>query len=275
VVKNVGIVAGTNGLTAADVATAVQVVTAALNTASVPSGTPPVVTQGAAINKVLADFSRDFTTNAVFGPAAVAFNAKVAQATAYAATGTVDVAFGSGSTNFATAGLDTLSGTAGNDTFTAGQGTLGSNDVIDGGAGLDTLKASITGIIAPTISGVEVLEFQAQFRSTDAVGDNNLNDEQIVKVDFNTNVSSITGFTTIANSNSRSDLIIEDVRISDTQKTEDITIVMRETDPGNVDYGVYFDQNSLRNVSSSASQINLRVLDTNNTNLGGDPIHRT
>jgi len=268
VVANAGIKAGDFGLTAANVAAAVAIVTAELNFAA------PLGNQGSAIASILAAWSNNSVNDPVYGAAARAWNVKIDQANAYSlsATNTENVAFGAINTSFmVTAGNDTLTGTAGNDTFNAGQGTLGSNDVINGGAGLDTLKASIFGIVSPTISGVEVLEFQAQFRTADS-GDNNLTNNQIVKVDFNTNVSSITGFTTITNSNSRADLIIEDVRISDTQKTEDITIVMRETDPGNVDYGVYFDQNSLRNVSSSASQINLRVLDTYNTFLGGAPL---
>lgn len=110
------------------------------------------------------------------------------------------------------------------------------------------------------ISGVEHLQFQAQHRTID-FGDNNLADEQIVKVDFNTNVTNVAGFTTIENNNSRADLIVEDVRlIANNQVTKDITIVMRETDPGNVDYGVYFDQNSLRSVSSADSTVRLEVM---------------
>jgi hypothetical protein len=56
-----------------------------------------------------------------------------------------------------------------------------------------------------------------------------------------------TGVTRWESNNSRSDVIIEDVRIGNSQKTKDITIAMVETDPGNVDFGVYFDQLSLRN----------------------------
>jgi hypothetical protein len=266
VVKNAGIEAGNFGLTAANVAAAVAIVTAEINFAA------PLGNQGSAIASILAAWSNASVNDPMYGAAARAWNVKIDQANAYSATATENAGFGAINTEFVlTVGNDRLTGNEGNDTFIAGQGTLGSADVINGGAGLDTLKASINGILSPTISGVEKLEFQAQFRTTDT-GDNNLADEQIVKVDFNTNVSSITGFTSIENSNSRADLIIEDVRIADNQKTEDITIVMRETDPGNVDYGVYFDQNSLRNVSSSASQINLRVLDTFSTFQGTAPL---
>ena len=168
-------------------------------------------------------------------------------------------------------GQDAIAGTAGNDTIIGLQDTLGNLDNINGAGGFDTLKAIVTGIIAPTISGVEHLQFQAQHRTIDS-GDNNLADEQIVKVDFNTNVTNVTGFTTIENNNSRADLIVEDVRIANNQVTKDITIVMRETDPGNVDYGVYFDQNSLRSVSSADSTVRLEVMDTRAVVDGKDPL---
>ncbi len=267
VVANAGIVAGRYGLSATNVSDAVASVTAALNAAA------PLGQQGKAIADVLAVWSNNFTNDVVFGAAAKAWNVKIAQATGYSASaGTSDVAFGEVNTEFRLdASSNNRAGTEGDDTFIAVQGTFDNADRVNGGAGFDTLKAQVSGVVAPTISDVEHLQFQAQHRTTDS-GDNNVADEQIVKVDFNTNVTNITGFTTIENSNSRADLIVEDVRIANNQITKDITIVMRETDPGNVDYGVYFDQNSLRNVSSSSSQINLRVLDTYNTSLGNAPL---
>ncbi len=66
-----------------------------------------------------------------------------------------------------TAGVDTPTGTAGNDTFTATGATLGAQDVITGGAGtdklvmVDTTKASEAGLAAATVTGVEALELSA------------------------------------------------------------------------------------------------------------------
>lgn len=269
VVANAGIVAGQFGLTAANVADAVTIVTAQINAAA------PLGNQGVAIANVLASWSNDYPANPVYGAAATAWNAKIAAATAYATTaGTQDVGIGDVVTNFnLTTGNDTVMGSGGDDVIAGIYGTLNSGDKIDGGAGNDMLKAQVAGVVSANISNVEHLQFQAQFRTGNDSGDNNVADEQtIVKVDFNTNVTNVKGFNTIENNNSRADLIIEDVRIANNQITKDITVIMRETDPGNVDYGVYFDQNSLRNVSTSASQINLRVLDTNNTNLGLAPL---
>lgn len=268
VVANAGIKAGQYGLTAQNVADAVATVTASLNAAA------PLGKQGQTVADVLTDFSNKYESDAVYGAAAKAWNVKISQSVAYStSTATADIAFGDIVTEFRLTGAENenRNGTAGDDTFVAVQGAFNSTDRVNGGDGFDTLKAQVSGVVAPSVSNVEHLQFQAQHRTTDS-GDNNVSDEGIVKVDFNTNVTNVTGFTTIENSNSRADLIVEDVRIANNQITKDITIVMRETDPGNVDYGVYFDQNSLRNVSSSSSQINLRVLDTYNTSLGNAPL---
>jgi len=62
--------------------------------------------------------------------------------------------------------------------------------------------------------------------------------------------------------NSRADLIVEDVRIADSQITKNITVAMVETDPGNVDYALYFNQFSLRNANStSASTVSFKLRD--------------
>jgi hypothetical protein len=52
------------------------------------------------------------------------------------------------------------------------------------------------------------------------------------------------------------------VRIADGLKTKDVTIVMESTDPGNVDFGVYFDQHSLRNSSSQSTTLTIKLMDT-------------
>lgn len=267
VVANAGLKAGEYGLTEQNVNDAIATVTLALNNAA------PFGKQGEAIANMMAEFSNFWVNDAVYGAVAKAWNQKINAAIAHTAGNADDAVFGSVVTEFVlTAAADKVVGSAGDDVIIGNQGALGDADVIDGGAGRDTLKAIVSAkTIAPTIKNVEHLQFQAQHRGTDS-GDNNLTNDQVVKVDFNTNVTSVTGFDTIENNNSRADLIIEDVRIADHQITKDITIAMRETDPGNVDFGVYFDQNSLRNASSSASQINLRVLDTYAVAEGKDPL---
>ena len=189
--------------------------------------------------------------------------------------GTVAVAktAGTNSINLSTA-VATTQGTAGADTFKAflanGENTLQSGDVIRGGAGNDTLLADVstnsyngTGVtsenaIAFETSSVETIKLRSQHSANaNNNGDNNLEDAEVaVDAERAANVG------TWHNFNSRADLIIEDVRIADGLKTKDVTIVMESTDPGNVDFGVYFDQHSLRNSSSQSTTLTIKLMDT-------------
>lgn len=177
-----------------------------------------------------------------------------------------------------TTGVGETVGTSGADTFQAflanGANTLQSGDLIRGGAGSDTLMADIStqgtgeNAIAFSSQSVEKVMLRAQHSvTTNNNGDNNLGADEVA-----VDAERATGVNVWENYNSRADLIVEDVRIGASQITKDITIVMRETDPGHVDYGVYFDQNSLRNVSSSTSQLNLEVLDTRSAAAGTAPL---
>lgn len=169
-----------------------------------------------------------------------------------------------------TTGQDKLFGTALDDYFKAyiqgGANSFNSGDLLDGGAGNDTLYADINAqdesfAITGETKGIENVLFRVQNDQWDS-GDNNIAGVGIIDAQRMKDVLNW------ENNNSRADLIIEDVRINNNQITKDITITMRETDPGHVDYGVYFDQNSLRNSTENASQMNLRVLDTYSTAQG-------
>jgi len=178
-----------------------------------------------------------------------------------------------GTTFTLTTGYDNLSGTALDDTFNAyilnNSNTLQSGDTLSGGAGNDTLFADIGSsqafAITPHTTSIETAIFRVQADQNDS-GDNNIAGVGIIDAER------MDGIQVLEDNNSRADLVIEDVRIQDNEITKDITIVMRETDPGDVDYAVYFDQNSLRNVTDSTSVMTLRVLDTYNTVLGNDPL---
>ncbi len=254
------------GITGAGVAGAVTYVTGALNAAA-PAA------RGEAISTIMNLFS-GLTNDATYGAAAQAWNANVDVAAAY--TGAANVAFGSVIHHSLTNGMDNLFGSALADVFTAdlssGGNTLQGGDAIDGGAGADTLHAFLGNnsdgfAITAKTSNVETVIVQAQSRSADT-GDNNVAYQDLVNVD----AGRMSGVNNWENNNSRADLIVEDVRIADNQITKDITITMRETDPGNVDFAVYFDQNSLRNASASSSQINLQVMDTRAVVDGKDPL---
>ena len=151
---NLGIVAGQNGLVAADVTTAQNYITGTLNAA-------PANARGAAVKGILNNLSA-LASDKVFGAVATKFNSDIDNATAY--SGAADVLAGTAtptSVSIAlTTGTDNRTGTGSNDSFDAGLSsgsiqTLNSGDSIDGGAGTDTLTAVISGSVTPTLRNIE------------------------------------------------------------------------------------------------------------------------
>jgi hypothetical protein len=211
-------------------------------------------------------------------------NTVLASVTADAATVTAAKAAlaVAGMTQNLTSGTDHLGGTAGNDTYSAdlsgNADTLNSGDVIAAGAGTDVLKATLgdgsTFAVLPTVTGVEHFMLQAQDTNTGDGGDNNVGGQGAVQLDFQRVSDWNKGALVIENNNSRADLIVEDVRLRDDEITSDATIVMRQSDPGNADYGVYFDQHSLRAApaTSSGAVLNLELMDTRSAADDKDPL---
>jgi hypothetical protein len=205
-------------------------------------------------------------TNADVLAAQTAYNNKIGFAVDYSNANNAQSNFPdtfAGSSFMLTTGIDTLIGTANADSFVAfindNSNTLNSNDSLQGGAGIDALLADIGNAqnfaITPVTTGIENAAFRVQAQEDD-YGDNNIAGVGIIDAER------MNGVQNWEDNGSRADLVIEDVRILDTEITKDITITMRDTDPGHVDFGVYFDQNSLRNFTDTASFMNLRVLDT-------------
>lgn len=237
--------------------------------------------RGAAIADIVNLFA-GLTADPTYGAAAAAFNTKVAGAVAYSGTvGSVDAVLGNlpSATSFMLGtGRDNITATAGNDTFWAyienNANTLQSGDWMDGGAGVDTLYADMGSsqnfAVTPQTTNVETIVIRGQSRATDT-GDNNVAGQGRVLID----AQRISGETRYESNNSRADVMIEDVRILPTQITKDITIAFTESDPGNVDFGVYFDQHSLTANRTTSSQLVLEVLDTRSTAQGLDPLLRS
>ena len=170
-------------------------------------------------------------------------------------------------------GADNALGTSGNDLFIAAifdnKNTLESGDKISGGAGADRLSADIGesqrfAITAET-SSVETVAIRAQAEQKDS-GQNNVAGR--VQID----AQRMKDVTQWESNNSRADVLVEDVRINDNQKTKDITIAFVESDPGNVDFGVYFDQYSLRSQSATTSVLTLQLMDTRSQAAGTGPL---
>lgn len=173
--------------------------------------------------------------------------------------------------------MDNLTGTAGNDTFNAyiqnNSNSLQSGDMIDGGVGTaDTLFADIGNsqnfAITAQTTGIETVQIRGQAVGVDS-SNNNLQQGTTVStlstlrdIAVQIDAQRMAGVTRWESNNSRADVIIEDVRIAANQITKDITIAFVESDPGNVDYGVYFNQLSLRNASSGSSSMNIFLMDT-------------
>ncbi len=133
--------------------------------------------KGVAVLNMLNAFS-NLESDTTFGAAATAWNATIVSAQAYTASNTADAAATATTTQTftLTTGIDTLTGTAGNDTFVALQTgaadeTLSVADAIVGGAGTDTLNITLTeaGVLNyATVSGVE----NVSIRSTITQGAN-------------------------------------------------------------------------------------------------------
>lgn len=256
------------GITGAGVADAVAYVTAALDAA-------PAGHEGTAIAEAAALFA-GLDTHPVYGAAASAFNGRIAAAVAYSQTpGTFDRDINQGASLGLTLGVDFLTGTPSNDTIVArifdNSNSLQSGDTVNGGGGSDRLEAdmgtSANFAVTPETTSVETIAIRAQAHQSDS-GDNNVAGPQRVKID----AERIVGAQRFESNNSRADVIIEDVRILPSQITKDITVAFVESDPGHVDYALYFDQYSLRNQVSNTSSINLQIMDTVAAAAGQAPL---
>lgn len=210
------------------------------------------------------------TGDADVDAAIAAFNSKVAGAVTHSSTaGTTDGTIDDvpAATSFElTEGRDVLTGTAGDDVFRAwvfdNQNTFQSGDVINGGGGTDTLEITLGwssdfAILALT-QGVENIFIRSQ--SNNNIGNNGDNNPAADPVadgsnDDNTvDAELMRGVQQWWNTDSRADLVIEDVRILDNEITKDIAIGWANADPSSVesggedkvDYEVYFSPESLR-----------------------------
>jgi len=179
-----------------------------------------------------------------------------------------------GETFMLTTDQDNLTGGDGDDAFNGyifdNANTAQSGDMIDGGAGTDSLYADIGNsqdfAITLHTSNVENFAVRAQA----AAGDSNENNLHSVQID----AERMVGVTRYESNNSRDDVIIEDVRIESSEITKDITIAMVQTDPGAVDFGVYFDQHSLRAAPAvtAGAVLNLEIMDTRSADAALDPL---
>ncbi|MGB3545218.1 DUF4214 domain-containing protein [Rubrivirga sp.] len=164
---------------------------------------------------------------------------------------------------------DNLTGTGGDDTFEAFNAELGDGDRVDGGSGRDILEifSSEGGpAISPITTSIETVVYTNQTNDLTSQADNNVGGyslgDDTVMVDVEIDAGRMSGVTRWEDYDSRADLVIEDARDQDDTDgtfTGDITVAMVSTDPGNVDYAVYFDQPV--NTSQDFGTLEIRVLD--------------
>ncbi len=169
-----------------------------------------------------------------------------------------------------TSGIDALTGSAANDSFNAivspSGYTLQSGDRIDGGfGGNDRLTAevssSLTSALVPELVNIDEVFFSVVKSATSA-------GENFVAID----ASRSRGVTHWESIYSERDLLIQGVRLDSAQSTDDVTIAMVATYEGNVDFGVYFDTNSLRPATNTLDVLRLQLLDTRSAVKGLPPV---
>lgn len=160
-----------------------------------------------------------------------------------------------------TSGEDSSFGSVGDDYFYAGIGALNTNDYVDGLAGNDTLYAMVDEAnvaTRPTIQNVETIVLTAQGQVTKDTGENNISynrGDWAVSLD----ADRISGMTKLVNEDSRADLAVEDIRID----SNTMTIRFADSDSGDVDFGVFFDNQHLTSEESTTSgTLLVQLIDT-------------
>jgi len=277
IVANLGITVESTGSTAA-VTDAVDFVAAQLNTAGEANWGAAVL----AITTLFAGLEDDAT----YGAAATAYNVSVIESLNYSLDEANQAPYygpaDSGEFNLTT-GLDSLMGTVGDDSFIArivdNANTAQSADVIDGGEGNDTLTADIgnSQAFAITLETNSVENFVVRTQAN-AIDSNQNNMPNSVQID----AERMVGTDRYELNNGRADLIIEDVRIERAeaygddanQITKDITVAMVSTDPGDVDFGLYFDPASLvsQGDTQSGATLQLNLMSIEEVAKGNDPL---
>jgi hypothetical protein len=178
---------------------------------------------------------------------------------------------------YLTTGQDFLKGSAGNDAFVGwifdNSNTAQSGDFIDGGAGFDTLSAEIGNsqkfAISLKTNSVERAEFRAQAESP-INGDNDIHGDSTDSIDKGVQIDAgdMNGTIEFWNTDSRANLTIEDVQA----QSHTVTLGMRNTDSGSVNYEVYFDNISAPGASTQGSQLFLELLDLDGMRTDGEPL---
>ncbi|MCF6298309.1 MAG: hypothetical protein L3J01_00350 [Thiomicrorhabdus sp.] len=164
--------------------------------------------------------------------------------------------------------------------LSADTNTLQSGDFIDGGAGVDTLNvvlAETPFAIAPETVSIEKLYVQSQANGlasgTNEVEETTYGNEFGPEFDGANNTIDaqfMEGTKEFWSTNSRADLVIEDVRYN----SHETKIGWQAADPGDVDYAVFFSPTYITKPTAEAAgaQLFLELLDLDSMALGNGPL---
>ena len=154
--------------------------------------------------------------------------------TVTSATNSISAFVGNGNTIYLSNGQDILSGTSGNDTFVArGNSSLDNADIIDGGAGTDTVTVMLDNgetAESPSFTNIEVLKVQGQTENVDT-GDN-----QVTGFQSDIDAGDMKDVQEYWSEDSRSDVTIEGIE----RNSNSTTINWTKSDSGDVDYTALF-----------------------------------
>jgi len=191
------------------------------------------------------DFFAGLRSDATFGTAASTYVDRVNSAVTYSNVSTntstdLSVLASAVSSTGATAGstftfttsadefLPTSTGTSqttsGNDTFNAGAGRLNSTDNVNGGAGTDTLNATLDAAVAPVIANVEVLNLSMRGGSLDMT---DVSGETTVNI-LGTQSGAVIGLTAAATLNFTDPAFSDQIRVAlsdDSGTADSVTLV--------------------------------------------------
>lgn len=243
------------------------------------------VAKGAALVSILNGYA-NMTTDATYSSYAVGFNTKVDASLALSQTAgakggsfaTADVVAVTNGSFTLTTSVDNVAGTSGNDTFSGTQETTGSTfntgDVLNGGAGTDSLSLINTAGAAAntaTVSGIE----NVTYRSTAAGGTLDMDNfsgvttltlDRTVGANDVSNVALTTGVT-FANSNATMDTTVTYKATAVTGTADSATVTLNGVAAG-ADIELAGDVETITiNTTGAASSLADLVLDAQTTTL--------
>lgn len=244
--------------------------------------------RGTVVNNILNAFAT-LTSNADFGAAATAWTANVKAASLYTGVANVEWSSITPSMQTLTVAQDNLMGSSGNDSFAAvvAQNALGSlsntfssGDIIDGGAGTDTLTAEIIG--GANLVNVS-MAIRAQTKSLENVLLTALESQQATDSAVFVDAAKMTGLTKVGSVGSNASLTIFNLTTLDDagvkRNTSDVKVRMDHTSNSDAsitdqeaDLTVLFDQNYLMAGSTAKSSLELRIVNAYELAVASKPL---